>query len=60
MHDRKTCCLEQSDGHNFALPFSQRNAEKKKIRFAKVPHYWPKYRLKPNVSQTSCPRCYYV
>ncbi len=28
MHNSKTCCLEQSDGQNFPLLYSQSNAEK--------------------------------
>lgn len=45
MHNRKTCCLEQSDGHNFTLLFSQSNAKKKKkIQLITGKSDLPKYR----------------
>ncbi len=68
MHNSKTCCLEQSDGQNFPLLYSQSNAEKRHMIIKKSDS--PKCRTTGqyicwshsllNVSQTSCYRYYFV
>lgn len=62
MHNSKTCCLEQSDGQNFLLLYSQSNAEKRHMIIKKSDS--PKCRTTGqyicwshsllNVSETSC------